>query len=183
MVRRKTTQEILGESIHELAKVKSVDKITIKEIVDNCGLSSATFYRHFQDKYELIAWIYNYQLEYIFTDLSEEMETWRQAIYDSVSILDNDRSFYLNAFMHTDGPNSFFMATYSKCEDLLINLIERKCGDKLTEEILFDVDFYMRGSSYTIYEWFVYGKRNYSVEQLTDHLYRIMPDNLKPYLM
>lgn len=61
LIRRKTTKELLGESIHELAQKKPVDKITVREITDNCGMAPATFYRHFHDKYELIAWIYNYQ--------------------------------------------------------------------------------------------------------------------------
>ena len=33
MIRKKTTKEILGESIQELALTKPVDKITVKEIV------------------------------------------------------------------------------------------------------------------------------------------------------
>ena len=44
MIRRKTTKEILGESVHELAAKKPIDKITVREIVENCGLSPATFY-------------------------------------------------------------------------------------------------------------------------------------------
>lgn len=47
---RKTTKEILADSFREIAEKKSVDKITIQEIVDNCEYSPATFYRHFKDK-------------------------------------------------------------------------------------------------------------------------------------
>ena len=55
-MKRKTPKEILTASFQELAAVKSIDKITIQEIVDNCGYSPATFYRNFKDKYDLIAW-------------------------------------------------------------------------------------------------------------------------------
>lgn len=54
-MKRKTAKEILTASFQELAEKKSVDKITIQEIVDNCGYSPATFYRNFKDKYDLIA--------------------------------------------------------------------------------------------------------------------------------
>ena len=57
-MKRKTTKEILAESFRELAENRPVDKITIQEIVDNCDFSPATFYRHFRDKYDLIAWDY-----------------------------------------------------------------------------------------------------------------------------
>ena len=55
---RKNTKEIIAESFQEVAEQKNVDKITISDIVANCGMSSATFYRHFRDKYALITWIY-----------------------------------------------------------------------------------------------------------------------------
>ena len=54
----KTAREILAESFREVAETKPIDKITIRDIVDNCGYSPATFYRQFSDKYDLIAWDY-----------------------------------------------------------------------------------------------------------------------------
>ena len=57
-MKRKTAKEILAESFREVAEHRPIDKITIQEIVDNCGYSPATFYRQFRDKYDLIAWDY-----------------------------------------------------------------------------------------------------------------------------
>lgn len=54
---------MLAESLKELAKFKPVDKITVKELTKNCGLTMPTFYNHFRDKYELMAWIYNQKVE------------------------------------------------------------------------------------------------------------------------
>ena len=56
-MKRKTAKEILAESFRELAGSKQVDKITVPDIVENCGYSKTTFYRLFKDKYELMAWI------------------------------------------------------------------------------------------------------------------------------
>lgn len=44
-MKRKTAKAILADSIREVAEIKSVDKITVQEIADNCGYSPATFYR------------------------------------------------------------------------------------------------------------------------------------------
>lgn len=62
-MKRKTAKEILADSFHELAKDRQIDKITVREIAANCGYSSATFYRQFRDKYDLIAWDYAQQIE------------------------------------------------------------------------------------------------------------------------
>ena len=58
-MKRKTVEEILAESLHELTKKKTIDKITVREIVANCDYSVATFYRYFRDKYELAFWDYD----------------------------------------------------------------------------------------------------------------------------
>ncbi len=44
-MKRKNAKEILAESFQELAAEKSIDKITVKEIAENCGYSPVTFYR------------------------------------------------------------------------------------------------------------------------------------------
>ena len=61
-MKRKTAKELLAESFRELSATKTVDKITIQDITDNCGYSPATFYRNFKDKYDLIAWDYSQQI-------------------------------------------------------------------------------------------------------------------------
>ena len=47
MIIRQTTKELLAASLQELAQNKSIDKITIREIAQNCQLTSTTFYNHF----------------------------------------------------------------------------------------------------------------------------------------
>ena len=44
-MKRQTAREILVQSFHEIAQKKTVDKITVREITENCGYSLATFYR------------------------------------------------------------------------------------------------------------------------------------------
>ena len=58
-MKRKTARELLAESFRELAASKPVDKITVPNIIENCGYSKTTFYRLFNDKYDLMAWDYN----------------------------------------------------------------------------------------------------------------------------
>ena len=53
-MKRKTARDIFVESFHALAQTRSIDRITVREIAENCGYSTATFDRHFMDKYDLI---------------------------------------------------------------------------------------------------------------------------------
>lgn len=181
MIRRKTTKEILGESVHELAGTKAVDKITVREIAENCGLSTATFYRHFQDKNALIAWVYNYQMEDIFLDFCEGSESWRQVLFDMIEILERDRGFYQNAMKHTSGQNSFFCTTHTKCVELLTEYVRRIGIETVDDEILFDVKFYLRGVSSSVADWFL-NQLPYSADQMVNYLCRAMPESLRALL-
>lgn len=51
----------LANAMKECMVSSPVEKITVKEICDTCGVTRQTFYRNFQDKYDLINWyLYNY---------------------------------------------------------------------------------------------------------------------------
>ncbi len=106
-MQRKTTREILIESFKELAVNKDVEKITIKEITDNCGYSPATFYRQFKDKYDLIAWDYSEQVRSNMSKLGIDGHTWKQALLTSARYSLDHKNYLLNLFKHTSGIYSF----------------------------------------------------------------------------
>ena len=51
------TKKTLAESLKKIMKHKSFSKITVSEIISDCGLNRKTFYYHFEDIYALLKWI------------------------------------------------------------------------------------------------------------------------------
>lgn len=49
----------LADAMKICMKKMPVEKITVKEIVEECGTTRQTFYRNFQDKYALINWYFD----------------------------------------------------------------------------------------------------------------------------
>lgn len=49
----------LANAMNECMVSSPVEKITVKEICDTCGVTRQTFYRNFQDKYDLINWYFD----------------------------------------------------------------------------------------------------------------------------
>ena len=47
---------VIADAFVSLAQRKNVDKITVKDLVEACGISRQTFYYHFQDILEVIEW-------------------------------------------------------------------------------------------------------------------------------
>ena len=106
-MKRKTAKEILAESFRELAGSKPVDKITVPNIIENCGYSKTTFYRLFKDKYDLMAWDYAQRLQAIVSQTEKADYEWKQILWD-VALLYNEQKDYLrNLLLHTSGYESF----------------------------------------------------------------------------
>lgn len=50
------TKDQLAESLFKFMKEKPLEKISVKEITDDCGFPRSTFYYHFEDIYDLTSW-------------------------------------------------------------------------------------------------------------------------------
>lgn len=68
------TKLLIAASLRKLMKKKSLDKIKIREIVEDCGVNRQTFYYHFQDIYALVEWIYTYDGMQIFNEHKDDTD-------------------------------------------------------------------------------------------------------------
>jgi len=102
-LKRKTTKEILAESFQELAANNRIDKITITEITNNCGMSQPIFYNHFKDKYDLIVWIYIHELNEIMSKIGRDGYSWSDTLLDGARYFAEKREYFINALKHTSG--------------------------------------------------------------------------------
>lgn len=49
-------KDIIADTYAAMIRQKGVDKITVKALIQECGISRQTFYYHFQDLMEVIEW-------------------------------------------------------------------------------------------------------------------------------
>ena len=100
------TKELLADCFRDLMLSSTFDKITIKMITDRAGLIRPTFYKHFQDKYEVLEWIFRTDVEdSVNLLIDNRMEA--DAVTMFCRCLDKDRKFYKKAYLMEPGPNSF----------------------------------------------------------------------------
>lgn len=182
MIERPTTKQLLAASLIELAGKKSVDKISVKEIVANCGMTTTTFYNHFADKYVLLASIYNKEIEPAFSQLGNKI-SWRDALRIFCTTLSDRQSFFLNALKNTSGQTSFRYATNDYAIDLLrerLRILGKE--DELPIEIDFLAKYYMRSISEMIQDWFIGGQK-IPLDNFIELLVLAMPEPLKKRLL
>ena len=100
------------------------DKITIKMITNSAGLIRPTFYKHFQDKYEVLEWIFKNEVtDSVDLMLNNHMEL--DAIVMFCRCLEKDRKFYKRAYQMDPGPNSFDQVLTSYVYHTFLKLADR----------------------------------------------------------
>lgn len=92
-----TTKNALAASLKKLLTHKTLDNITVKDIVDDCGVQRQTFYYHFQDIYALIEWIYICEVTKAIND-QRTHSTWNKGFYDLFQYILANKSFVLNTY-------------------------------------------------------------------------------------
>lgn len=98
----KPIHKSLADSIKNLMRQKPFESITVEEICANAGISRRSFYRHFQDKHDLLNWIFEYDF-FCHLEYHDDWNIW-DYFYVICEFLYQDRKFYANAF--TSGQNS-----------------------------------------------------------------------------
>lgn len=48
------TKDNISNQLYDMAKTKNIDKITVKALIEKCGISRQTFYYHFRDIMDVI---------------------------------------------------------------------------------------------------------------------------------
>lgn len=129
------TKEAIANGLKDLLMVRTLAKISVKDITDYCNISRNTFYYHFQDKYELINWIF-------YTDMLKNVNSFddpRKVVDSFVNVckcLYTNRKFYLACFQYV-GQNSLYEYLYDfyyKLWEINIDICYSEAGVKLTEE-------------------------------------------------
>ena len=139
------TSKAIEESFIRLLNERPLDKITIKDIVDDCGISRNTFYYHFQDIYDLVEWSC---LEDARKALEEKKthDTWQQGFIQIFKAVQENKPFIMNVYHCVDREQ---VEKYLKplTDNLLMGVIDEESVDmKVREE---DKKFIARVYSYS----------------------------------
>ena len=92
-----TTKQGLEASLKRMMLKKPLDKITIRDITEDCGVSRMAFYYHFKDIYDLVEWS-------CVEDASRALQgkktydTWHEGLLQIFEAVLENKPFILNAY-------------------------------------------------------------------------------------
>ena len=85
------TKQAMYHALKKLSTTKSINKITIKDITDTCGLNRQTFYYHFKDIYDLLEWSFQEEFRFIDSYLQKPEYTWEEIFAGSVKYISQNK--------------------------------------------------------------------------------------------
>ena len=144
-----TTKESLGAALKQMLTVKPIDKITVKDLVEICGVNRQTFYYHFDDVYDLLEWVFEEDANRV---LPSEVvyEHWRDDVMMFFKYLADNSVFALN--IYNSNSRIYIKRRLQGCiRSFAIIVSEGKNIDRTDFE--FVVEFYANGIVGLISQW------------------------------
>ena len=136
------TKKAMASSLKKLLEPKTLSKITVSDITDDCEINRHTFYYHFQDIYDLVEWIYRNETEK-FLKGNDTYETWQQGVRALFEYALNNKAFIINTY-HSISKEYLIEHLYQVTYNLLMKVLEEQAKDMHVDDKYkkFIADFY-----------------------------------------
>lgn len=93
----KNAKEAFAESLKKMLEKKALDHITVKDIVEDCGVSRQAFYYHFKDIYDLVEWIFIEEASAALAN-NRDIDTWQHGYCQVLVRLRDNKPLVVNAY-------------------------------------------------------------------------------------
>lgn len=172
------TKKALAASLKKLLLTRPLDKITIQDLTDDCGISRSAFYYHFQDIYDLLEWTaFNQFAE----AMGEEITAGKnfEGLHRALEVLYEDRQFIHNILPYVDFDmlHKYISGQFHK---IMINAVnENSRGLTVTKQQKEVVaHFYQLGILGYMYDWVVDDMKE-NIDDMTEDIVTIMNGTIR----
>lgn len=87
----------LAEAIKTLMETEPLDKITVRDIVESAHTTRQSFYRHFQDKYDLVNWYFERLAQKSFKLMGVQY-TLREGLLKKFEFIRQEKNIFFSGF-------------------------------------------------------------------------------------
>ena len=121
------TKRALVQSLKELLTEKPLDKITVTDLTEQCGVNRMTFYYHFKDIYDLIEWTCTEEASKALAG-KKTYNTWQEGLINIFNAVLENKTIVLNVY-HSVSREQLERYLYAVTYELLINVIEEQSAN------------------------------------------------------
>lgn len=144
-------EKLIAESLLKLNNTHSVKKITVKMILNDCGVSRQTFYNHFKDKNDLIYYVYKRYIIPDFNSASSE-QSFQGNLLNSLNAMKEFHHFLKQAFMIED-QNNLSNQSLKHTIEFDLDWLRAHYGKDLPEDMRFACIYHAHASHAMVITW------------------------------
>ncbi|MGN0337384.1 MAG: TetR-like C-terminal domain-containing protein [Lachnospiraceae bacterium] len=153
------TKYALEASLKKLLLQKPLDKITINDLTEDCGISRMAFYYHFKDIYDLVEWSCVEDATRALQG-KKTYDSWQEGLAQIFEAVLENKPFIMNVYHSVSREqieNYLFQLTYGLLKDVVE---EKAAGKEIAEEDkVFIAEFYKYGFVGVMLDWIKQGMK------------------------
>lgn len=171
-----TTKRALEASLKNLLLQKPLDKITINDIAEDCGINRMTFYYHFKDIYDLVEWSCAEDAAKALAG-KKTYDTWQQGFLQIFEAVKANKPFIMNVFRSVNR-EQVELYLYKVTYNLLINVVNESAVNMeiREEDKAFIANYYKYAFVGLMLDWIRDDMKD-DPKLIIDHLSKLMHGN------
>lgn len=168
-------------SVKELLLTTTLHKLTVTAICEHAGISRSSFYNQFTDLNDALDWEFG-RLYYLALQESPFKDDWRKDMAAQIICImrqmQKEEAVYkrIGKGMSLTDYNSIFQRTCRRTVRLLLSTIQLRCGEAADERCVSQIEFFVRGKSFTIANWMI------SMKESPESIAQMIVDCIPAYL-
>lgn len=168
-----TTKRALEASLKKLLLEKPLDKITVTDITQDCGISRMTFYYHFKDLYDLVEWSCQEDASQALAG-NRTANTWQTGFLAIFREVRANKPFIMNVY-HCVSRERVEQYLYDITYDLLITVVqEQSQGLQVrTEDKQFIATLYKYAFVGIMLDWIAHDMQQ-DEQELVSHISKVL---------
>lgn len=178
------TKNMIADSFKKLFEKETLSKITVSEIIEDCGINRKTFYYHFADLHDLLKWIVK-QDAFEKVNKFDLMNDYRSAVVFAIDYISKNERL-VNAILSTLTRDEARYLFYDDFYNTIQHAIDlRKVCFNITlstEFSIFLIKTYTNIVAGLIIEWIFDSEASAKKDRMIDYICTLF-DQMLPHMM
>lgn len=158
-VLNKITKDLFAQALKNQIKSTPLQQVTIQALAKECGFNRRTFYRHFNDIYDLVEWIFQVEiLDHVHQEI--DFMHWKDGFKAVLAFFVKNDVICSSVFNTSDRKN-LEKFLHTAMTQLVKPIIERKAhpSNLSQQKLTFLINFYALSFTAIIIQWVDHGMK------------------------
>ena len=160
------TKKAIVQTFLKLLDDRPLNQITVKDIVEACGINRNSFYYHFEDKYDLVNWYFQSGITRFLVELSA-YSSWNALLAALETYFLENKVFYCNALAY-NGQNSLQQYMFDYLRSIFEQNVRELSPDASAEDTRKIGQFFAGAMMGILIPWVLSGMKSNALSNMSE---------------